>query len=212
MGKIVWKPSALMGPVPAALVTCGSLEHPLILTVAWTGIVCTQPPMTYISIRPERNSYPVIRDSGEFCINLTTRALSRAADYCGVKSGRDTDKFQRMSLTPAPASAVGCPILSESPLTLECRVKERRGLGSHDMFLAEIVAVDVEDSLLDAAGKLHLERAGLLAYAHGDYFALGEKLGGFGWSVRKKPLHSKGNRRGQPKAAPKKRPRDQENH
>ncbi len=199
MEKISWKGGALLAPVPPVLVSCGSMEHPNLLTVGWTGITNTIPPKTYISLRPERYSYGLIKDSGVFVINLTTVDLVRAADFCGVRSGRDFDKFQETGLTALPAPETGCPMLAESPLSLECRVMQTIPLGSHEMFLADIVAVQVDPALIDQAGKLHLERCGLAAYAHGEYFALGEKLGTFGFSVRKKPLpkgHKNENRKG----------------
>lgn len=196
MPKISLKPGTLLSPVPAVLVTCGTLEKPNILTIAWTGIVNTVPPMTYISVRPQRHSYPILCESREFAINLTTQALCRAADYCGVKSGADTDKLEKMKLSVEPAQKISAPILTQSPVSLECRVTDIRPLGSHDMFLAEIVAVNVDETLLDKSGKLDLGRAGLLAYVHGEYYALGEKLGTFGYSVRKKP--EKSPRRGAP--------------
>lgn len=186
MAKQIWKPAALMGPVPAVLVTCGSMENPLVLTVAWTGIISTRPPMTYISVRPERNSYGVIAKNSEFAINLTTESMAHAVDFCGVRSGSNTDKFALSKITPEASSQCKCPIIAESPLSLECKVKEIKHLGSHDMFIAEIVAVDVDECLLDKSGKLCLEKAHLLAYAHGVYYALGQTLGTFGWSVRKK--------------------------
>lgn len=186
MSKVVWKPGTLLAPLPAVLVSCGSMEKPNVLTIAWTGIVNSDPAMTYISVRKERFSHSLIEKSGEFVINLTTAALIRATDLCGVKSGRDTDKFALARLTPQPASALCCPMIAESPLSLECRVTQVLPLGSHDMFLAKIEAVDVEESLLDEKGKLHLSRCGLLSYAHGEYFAQGRRLGGFGCSVRKK--------------------------
>ncbi|MGI5896104.1 MAG: flavin reductase family protein [Oscillospiraceae bacterium] len=188
MEKISWKGGALLAPVPPVLVSCGSMEHPNLLTVGWTGITNTIPPKTYISLRPERYSYGLIKNSGVFVINLTTVDLVRAADFCGVRSGRDFDKFQETGLTALPAPETGCPMLAESPLSLECRVTQTIPLGSHEMFLADIVAVQVDPALIDQAGKLHLERCGLAAYAHGEYFALGKKLGTFGFSVRKKPL------------------------
>ncbi|MCI7126362.1 MAG: flavin reductase family protein [Agathobaculum sp.] len=187
MSKTVWGGGALIAPVPPALVTCGTVEQPNVLTVAWTGILNTVPPKTYISVRPQRFSYPLIEKSRAFVINLPTAALVRAVDFCGVRSGRDTDKFAAAGLTAVPASQLACPLIEESPLSLECRVTDIVPLGTHHMFLADIVAVDVESSLIDHAGKLHLDRAGLLAYAHGEYFALGRKLGSFGYSVRKKP-------------------------
>ena len=187
MSKQVWKPGTMVSPVPPVMVSCGSLEKPNILTIAWTGIVNTIPAMTYISVRPERYSYPLIKESGEFVINLTTRNLTWAADYCGVKSGADTDKFAACKLTPEAASQVGAPLIKESPVNIECRVKQVIPLGSHDMFLAQIVAVNVDEALVDQNGKLHLDKSGLVAYSHGEYFALGEKLGTVGYSVRKKP-------------------------
>ncbi len=187
MSKLTWKPGALLSPVPPALVTCGTLERPNLFTVAWTGTVNTNPAMTYISVRPQRFSYSLIRESGEFVINLTTQQLVPAADFCGVRSGRDLDKFAACGLTTQAASEVGAPLLAESPLSIECRVRQVLELGSHHMFLADVVAVDVEESLVDSQGGLHLERAGLAAFAHGAYFALGKPLGTFGFSVRKKP-------------------------
>lgn len=186
MSKIEWKGSTLLAPVPAALVSCGTVEHPNALTIAWTGITCSDPPMTYVSIRPERHSYGIIKETGEFVINLTTGAMARATDFCGVRSGRDMDKLAAAKLAVEPASKLSAPVIAQSPLALECKVREIIPLGSHDMFLAEIVAVDVEERLLDEAGKLHLEKAGLMAYSHGEYFAMGKKIGSFGYSVRKK--------------------------
>lgn len=191
MSKVTWNGSTLLGPIPPVLVTCGPMEHPNVLTIAWTGIINTIPPKTYISVRPERHSYSLIRESGEFVLNLPTAKLVRAVDYCGVKSGRDVDKWKEMHLTPVAASRVSCPLLGESPLSLECRVTDVITMGSHDMFLADIVATDVEESLLDDKGALHLERAGLLAFAHGTYYALGDRLGTFGYSVRKKKKRRK---------------------
>lgn len=186
MAKQNWKGSALLAPLPPALVTVSDGERDNVFTVGWTGIVNTQPPKTYISVRPSRYSYGLIKSSGEFAINLTTSALVRAADFCGVRSGADTDKFERCRLTREKASVVGCPILSESPLTLECKVTDVIPMGTHDMFLADVVAVDVDEALLDKDGKLHMERADLAAYVHGEYFSLGKRLGSFGFSVAKK--------------------------
>ena len=186
MNKITWKGSVLLGPIPPVLVSCGTPEAPNVFTVAWAGIVNTHPPRVSISVRPSRHSYGLIQQSGEFVINLPTTALARAVDWCGVKSGRDVNKFEAMNLTALPASQVGCPLVGESPVNLECKVFQQIPLGTHDLFLADVVAVNVSENLLDAAGKLHLERAGLLAYAHGQYYSLGEELGTFGWSVRKK--------------------------
>ena len=202
MEKQRWNPGALLAPVPAVLVSCGTAEAPNLLTVAWTGIVCSQPATTYISLRPERHSYGIIRESGEFVINLTTKDMVRAVDFCGVRSGRDTDKFARCGLTPEAAEPLRCPAVGESPVQLLCKVTQVLPLGSHDMFLARIVGVQVDPALLDGQGKLHLDRANLLAYAHGEYFALGEKLGSFGYSVRKKPAGKRrgGNGKGRGKA------------
>ena len=186
MSKIVWKGGALLAPTPHSMVTCGTMEKPNVLTVAWTGIINTAPPKTYISVRPCRYSYPMIRESGEFVVNLTTAEMIRAADWCGVHTGAKVDKFARCNLHTEAASQVAAPLLSESPLALECRVTDMIPLGTHHMFLADIVAVDVDERLLDERGKLHLERAHLAAFAHGEYFELGKRLGAFGFSVRKK--------------------------
>ncbi len=197
MKKEIWPGGALLAPVPPALVSCGSVEKPAVLTVGWTGIVNTRPPRTYVSVRPERNSYPMIKESGEFVINLPPARLARAVDLCGCRSGRQVDKFSLAHLTATPASTVSAPLIAECPVSLECRVFQSILLGSHEMFLADILAVQVDAALLDDAGRLCLERADLLAYAHGGYFRLGEQLGSFGYSVRKKkkrrPLpHKKG--------------------
>ena len=180
MAKTKWRGGTLLAPVPPALVTCRDGELDNVLTIAWTGIVNSDPPKTYISVRPSRHSYNVIKNSGVFAINLTTKSLVRAADWCGVYTGAKVDKFERCRLTKEPANEINCPILAESPLVLECRVCDVVPLGSHDMFLADIVAVDVDESLLDESGKLHLERAELVAYSHGEYFELGKRLGKFG--------------------------------
>ena len=186
MSKLIWKPSTLLGPLPPALVSCGTMEKPNVLTVAWTGIVNTDPAMTYVSIRPARFSYGLIEKSGEFAINLPTAALARACDFCGVRSGARVDKFREMRLTPEAGANISAPLIAESPLSLECRVRQKLPLGSHTMFLADILSVDVDEKLLDRDGKLCLERAGLLAFAHGAYYALRRELGTFGFSVRKK--------------------------
>ncbi len=195
MSKQIWKPNTLIAPVPPAMVSCGTLASPNIITVAWTGIINSDPPMTYISVRPERYSHRIISESGEFVINLTTRKLVRAADICGVRSGRDMNKFEALSLTPLPGSTVSAPLIAEAPLSFECHVTETKRLGSHDMFFARITAVQVEESLIDKNGKLRLDRAGLAAFAHGEYFALGERLGTFGFSVRRKSRGGAGNAR-----------------
>ncbi len=186
MAKLQWRGGAMLAPVPPALITCACDGVQNVFTVAWTGITNTIPPKTYISVRPSRYSYELIKKSGEFVINLPTRELVRAADFCGVHTGRKINKFERCRLQTEPAKTVSAPLLAASPLSLECRVTDILPLGSHDMFLADIVAVDVEESLIDKEGKLRLDSAGLVAYAHGDYFELGKKLGSFGYSVAKK--------------------------
>ena len=191
MSKIKWRGGALLCPVPPAMVTCSDGERDNIITIAWTGIVNTIPPKTYISVRPSRYSYEIIKKSGVFAINLTTRSLVRNADFCGVYTGAKVDKFKKCSLGKEQASEIECPLIAESPLSLECRVTDIIALGSHDMFLADIVAVDVDEALLDEKGKLHLERANLVAYAHGDYFDLGNRIGNFGFSVAKKKKKKK---------------------
>lgn len=189
--KQVWKGSVLTSPVPPTLVTCEHNGIRNVFTVAWTGILCTQPPVTYISVRPERYSYELISESGEFVINLATEELTKAVDICGVKSGRKLDKFAHLGLTCEKASKVGAPILAQSPVNIECKVREVVKLGTHDMFIADIVALDVANELIDEKGRLALEKAGLLAYSHGEYYGLGKKLGSFGYSVRKKKKKSK---------------------
>lgn len=188
MAKLQWKPGTLLAPAPPALVSCGTMEEHNVLTAAWTGIVNSEPPMTYVSIRPQRHSHGIIKEKGEFVINLPTEAIVKATDLCGVKSGRDVDKFQLAGLTAEPSNLVAAPSIAECPISLECKVREVYSLGSHDMFLADIVAVDVDPKYVDEKGALHMEKAGLLAYAHGAYFGLGKQLGTFGFSVRKKPL------------------------
>ena len=185
MAKITWKGSALLAPVPPVMVTCGDMENSNIITVAWTGIINTHPPRVSIAVRPTRHSYNLIKESGEFVINLTPASLIRECDYCGIFTGAKVDKFEKTGLHKAPASAVACPLIEECPLALECKVIDVLPQGTHDLFLAEVVAVDVDDSILDENGKLCMDRAGLAAYAHGEYFALGEKLGTFGFSAAK---------------------------
>ena len=194
MSKISWNGGALLAPVPPCLVTCKHGETENVLTVAWTGILNTKPPRTYIAVRPERFSYDLIRQSGQFVINLTTKQLVRAADKCGVVSGKTIDKFERCNLHKEPATQVDVPLIQESPLSLECNVIQVIEMETHHIFLADIVAVNVEQSLVDDNGKLHLDKADLAAYAHGEYFALGEKLGKFGYSVQKKKA-KKGKRK-----------------
>ena len=186
--KQSWKPGTMIYPLPAVLVGVGENEQEYnLFTVAWTGTVCTNPPMCYISVRPERHSYGILKRTGEFVINLTTARLARATDWCGVRSGRDYDKFAEMGLTPEAAAVVKAPVVAESPVAIECKVRQVIPLGSHDMFLADVVNVLVDEEYIDPeSGKLDLQRAELIAYSHGEYFHLGEVIDHFGWSVRKK--------------------------
>ncbi len=188
MAKQVWKAGNMLYPLPAVLVsTADRSGHDNILTIAWTGTVCTDPPMLYISVRPERYSYPLLVDSGEFVVNLTTRQLSRAVDWCGVRSGRDYDKWKEMHLTRGQAAVLTyAPIITQSPVNIECQVTEKKELGSHHMFLARVAAIQVEDSYLDRDGKLKLDQTNPITYVHGAYFDLGENLGSFGYSVRRR--------------------------
>lgn len=186
MSKIIWKGGTLLAPVPPALVSCSDGQRDNLVTVAWTGIINSEPPKTYISLRPERFSYDIIKKSGEFVINLPSSHIIRSIDFCGCRSGRELDKFAACSLTREQASIVGCPTVAESPVSLECRVTDIIELGSHHMFMADIVAVDVDERYVDEKGRLHMEKCSLAAYAHGQYFALGKKIGSFGYSVKKK--------------------------
>ena len=188
MGKQSWKPGNMLNPVPAVMVSCADREgKPNIITIAWAGTVCTNPPMVSISVRPTRYSYDMIRETGEFVINLVTEPLTRACDYCGVVSGRDVDKFAKTGLTPVPVEGVSVPGIAESPVSIACRVVEERALGSHTMFLAEVVGVTADDRYLDETGRFDINGTGLIMYSHGEYFGLGRKLGKFGDSVQKKP-------------------------
>ena len=181
------KPGNFLYPVPAVMVSCMDEEKkPNIITIAWTGTVCSDPPMVSISVRKSRYSYDLIRKSGEFVINLTTRKLARAADFCGVRSGRELDKFEACGLTPQKACKIESPLIAESPVNIECSLKQIIELGSHDLFLAEVVAVDVDSKYIDEKGTFHMEKVDLIAYSHGSYQALGEVIGSFGYSVRKK--------------------------
>ena len=188
MAKQTWAGGNMLYPLPAVMVSCANAAGEKdIVTVAWAGTVCTNPPMLSISLRPERHSYHIVRESGEFVVNLVTARLQRACDWCGVRSGRDYDKWEECRLTPAAATALSlAPTIAESPVSIECRVRDVLELGSHHLFLADVLAVQVEDGLLDESGKLDLARANLTAYSHGEYFELGRRLGTFGYSVRKR--------------------------
>ncbi len=181
----------MLAPVPPALISCGTAEKPNVMTAAWTGIICTEPTLVYVSIRPSRYSNELIRQSGEFVINIPTIKLAKAVDLCGVRSGRGIDKFKLAGITAAPCEKISAPQVAEAPISLECKVKEITSFGTHDMFLAEVVAVDVDEAYINGKQALDLQKAGLLAYAHGFYYGLGRKIGKFGWSVEKKSTKRK---------------------
>lgn len=183
MAREYWKGSALLAPVPSVMVTCGTVEKSNILTIGWTGVLCTRPPMVYISVRHERHSYNIIKETGEYVINLTPASLVETADYVGTVTGRCVEKAKKCGLELIPSKDVSAPTIADCPLALECRVKNIVPLGTHDMFTAEVVCVSVDDSLLDGEGKLHLDRAGLLVYSHGHYYSIGKHLGAIGISM-----------------------------
>ena len=185
MTKTTWKPGTMLFPVPPVMVTCGTLENANVLTIAWTGIINSEPPMTYISVRPSRFSHKIISETGEFVINIANLPLAKACDFCGVKSGRKTDKFKEMGLELEASTKVKTPMLKSAPVSLECKVVEVKRFGTHDMFIAEILAVNVDDKYIEEDGRLAIEKAGLLAFAHGRYYTLGRDLGAFGFSVDK---------------------------
>ncbi len=188
MAKQTWKPGNMVYPLPAAMVSVGAKDGKTnIITIAWTGTVCTNPAMLYISVRPERYSYNMIKETGEFVLNLTTEALAKATDYCGVRSGKDVDKWKETGLTAGKAKELSyAPIIEECPVNIECKVTEVKELGSHHMFLAEVVAVQISEEYLNESGKFCLNETGLMAYSHGEYLGLGQKIGTFGYSVKKK--------------------------
>lgn len=187
MSKQSWKPGNMLYPLPVVMVSCNRKgEKPNIVTVAWTGTICSDPAMVSISVRPERYSHDIIEETGEFVINLVTKDLTYATDYCGVRSGRDVDKFKEMNLTPLPSKMIDAVGIEGSPVNIECKVVEVKKLGSHDMFIAEVVNVTVDDRYMDENNKFNLNDSDLVAYSHGEYFTLGEKIGTFGYSVRKK--------------------------
>ena len=186
MARQTWKPGTLVYPVPAVLVTCKDGERENVLTVAWTGTICSDPAMTYISVRKERYSHDIIENSKEFVINLTTEKLAFATDWCGVKSGKDFDKFEKMDLTKQKANFVKCPMIEESPVSIECKVKEIKRLGSHDMFIAEVLGINADEKYFNKTGGFEIAKCNLIAYANGGYYSLGKKVGKFGFSVQKK--------------------------
>ena len=193
MGKVKFRGGALLAPTPPVMVSCGTTQNANIITVAWCGITNTVPPKTYISVRPTRHSYGIIKERGEFVLNLTPSSLVKAADYCGTYTGKKVDKFKKCNLTKLEVDEVSAPLIAEAPLSLCCHVTNILPQGSHDMFLADVVAVYADETLLDDKGKLHMERAGLCAYAHGEYFALGKRIGSFGFRPKRKkrasPVH-----------------------
>ena len=190
MAKVTWRGGALLAPLPAVLVSCGSSDKPNLITVAWTGITNTVPPKTYISVRPGRHSYGLLKENCEFVINLPTAAMARAVDFCGMYTGKKVDKFAKTGLTPEPSREVSVPSVKECPISLECRVTDTVSLGSHEMFLADILCVNVDEACINKNGRLDIARAELMAFAHGEYFALGKRLGKFGFSAVKKKKHS----------------------
>lgn len=194
MSKTMWKPGTFVYPIPAVMVSCGDFEKSNIMTVAWTGILNTNPAMVYISVRPERYSYNLIKESGEFVINLTTEKLAFATDWCGVKSGVNVDKFKEMNLTKEKGNFVKCPMIAESPVSVECKVREIRELGSHHMFVADVLAINADDKYIDENGAFDISKCDLIAYANGGYYSLDKKIGKFGYSVQKKNKNSNINR------------------
>lgn len=186
MSKTTWKSGTFIYPIPAVMVSCGTMEKSNILTVAWTGIINTNPAMVYISVRPERYSYNIIKETGEFVINLTSEELAYATDWCGVKTGANVDKFKEMNLTKEKLENVKCPAIKESPVSIECKVKEIKELGSHHMFIAEVLSINADDKYIDEKGAFDITKCNLIAYANGKYFSLGKQVGKFGFSVEKK--------------------------
>lgn len=186
MSKVKWKPGTFIYPIPAVMVSCGNMEKSNIITVAWTGILNTNPATVYISVRPNRYSYNIIKKEKEYVINLTTSKLSFATDWCGVKSGEKVDKFKEMHLHKEKANYVKCPMIKESPVSIECKVIEEKDLGSHTMFIAEVLAINTDEKYIDEKGAFDISKCNLIAYANGGYYSMGKKLGTFGYSVRKR--------------------------
>ena len=191
MSKVTWKSGTFIYPLPAVMVSCGTMEESNIITVAWTGIINTDPAMCYISVRPTRHSYEMIKKTGEFVINLTTKDLAYATDWCGVKTGAKVDKFKEMKLTKEKANFVNCPMIKESPVSVECKVKEIRELGSHHMFVAEILGINSDEKYINENGAFDISKCDLIAYSNGNYYSLGKKIGRFGFSVQKKKKTAK---------------------
>ena len=191
MGKVIWKSGTFEYPIPAVMVSCGDMEKSNIITVAWTGIIASDPATCYISVRKNRYSYNIIKNTGEFVINLTTRKLAYATDWCGVKTGAKVDKFKEMKLTKEKANFVNCPMIKESPVSVECKVKEIRELGSHHMFVAEILGINADEKYINENGAFDISKCDLIAYSNGNYYSLGKKIGRFGFSVQKKKKTAK---------------------
>lgn len=191
MSKTMWKPGTFLYPLPAVMVSCGTMEKSNIITVAWTGILNTDPATVYISVRPTRYSYKIIRESREFIINLTTKELARATDWCGVRTGAKVDKFKEMNLHKEKANFVKCPMIKESPVSVECKVKEIKELGSHHMFIAEVLAINADEKYINEKGAFDISKCDLIAYSNGHYYQLGKKIGKFGFSVQKKKRRRK---------------------
>lgn len=191
MGKIMWKPGTFLYPLPVIMVSCGTMQKSNIITVAWTGILNTNPATVYISVRPSRYSYNLIKEQGEFVINLTNKDLARATDWCGVKTGGKVDKFKEMKLHKEKANFVKCPMIKESPVSVECRVKEIKEMGSHHVFIADVLAIHADEQYIDGKGAFDISKCDLIAYANGHYYALGKKLGKFGFSVQKRKKSAK---------------------
>ena len=186
MSKVIWKPGTFIYPIPAVMVSCGTMEKSNIMTVAWTGILNTNPATCYISVRPERYSHSIIKDTKEFAINLTTRKLAYATDWCGVKTGAKVDKFKEMNLHKEKADFLQAPLIKESPVSIECKVKEIVSLGSHDMFIADVLSIDVDEKYINEKGAFDISKCDLIAYANGGYYPLAKKIGKFGFSVKKR--------------------------
>ena len=191
MSKIIWKPGTFLYPIPAVMVSCGTMEKSNIITIAWTGIINTNPAMVYISVRPNRFSYKLIKEQGEFVINLTNKDLVFATDWCGVKSGAEFDKFKEMNLTKEKGEFVKCPLIKESPVSVECKVKEIKELGSHNMIIAEVLSIDADEKYIDENGAFDINKCDLIAYSNGKYYSLGKQIGKFGFSVQKKKKRKK---------------------
>lgn len=194
MGKVVWKSGTFIYPIPAVLVSCGDMENSNLITVAWTGILNTNPAKVYISVRPERFSNKILRETKEFAINLTTEQLAFQTDWCGVKSGKDYDKFKEMKLTKQKANFIKCPLVEESPVSIECKIVEVKELGSHDMFIADVLSIDADEKYIDEKGSFDISKCNLISYANGGYYTMGKKIGKFGYSVQKKKNNSKKNK------------------